>query len=77
MQQPLTTLVFLQQDKIPLKKTLILSLFGCLGVLIALPIVSHLNTQLLHGLLMLIILFNLVMVGRNYLRHHKSSLILT
>ena len=58
MQQPLTTLVFLQQDKIPLKKTLLLSLCGCIGVLIALPIVSHLNTQLLHGLLMLIILFN-------------------
>ncbi len=34
MQQPLTTLVFVQQNKIPLKKTLILSLAGCIGVLL-------------------------------------------
>ncbi len=48
MQQPLTTLVFLQQNKIPLKKTLILSLAGCLGVFITLPLFTHLTISWLH-----------------------------
>lgn len=68
MQQPLSTLVFLKQDKIPLKRTLILSLAGCVGVFIALPIVSHLSTQWLHTLLMGIMLYNLIAIGRTYFR---------
>ena len=68
MQQPLTTLVFLKQDKIPLKKTLIISIFGCIGVCIALPIVSHLTTSVLHALLLCIMLYNLIAIGRTYLR---------
>ena len=68
MQQPLTTLVFLKQDKIPLKKTLIISVFGCIGVFIALPIVSHLTTSVLHSLLLCIMLYNLIAIGRTYLR---------
>jgi hypothetical protein len=38
MQQPLTTLLFLKQRKIPVKRTLVVSLAGCLGVLMVLPI---------------------------------------
>lgn len=76
MQQPLSTLVFLKQDKIPLKRTLILSLAGCLGVFIALPIVSHLSTQWLHTLLIGIMLYNLIAIGRTYFRD-RARLILS
>ncbi len=69
MQQPLTTLVFLKQGKIPLKKTLILSLSGILGVFIALPIVSHLSSTWLHRLLIGIMLYNFITIGRTYLRN--------
>ena len=72
MQQPLTTLVFLKQGKIPLKKTLILSLFGCLGVLLALPIVSHLNPQLLHTLLLIIMIYNVLSIASTYFRNKKQ-----
>ena len=68
MQQPLTTLIFLQQNKIPLKKTLILSVSGCIGVLIALPIISHLTSSMLHSLLIIIMLFNVINIGRAYLQ---------
>ncbi len=68
MQQPLTTLVFLKHNKIPLKKTLFLSAFGCLGVFIALPIISHLNTSWLHSLLLLVMTYNVVAISRTYLR---------
>ncbi len=68
MQQPLTTLVFLQQNKIPLKKTMIISLAGCIGVLITIPIFKQLTITWLHTLLLFILIYNLLAVGRTYLR---------
>jgi uncharacterized membrane protein YfcA len=68
MQQPLTTLVFLKQGKIPLKKTLILSLAGCVGILIGLPILRHLNTHNLHSLLLLIMIYNVLAISLSYKR---------
>jgi uncharacterized membrane protein YfcA len=66
LQQPLSTLVFLKHDKIPLKKTLILSLSGCVGVFIALPIVTHLTSRWLHDLLLLILVYNVVSISKLY-----------
>lgn len=67
MQQPLTTMVFLQQNKIPLKKTLILSLSGCLGVLITIPIFNRLTITWLHLLLLFILIYNFFAIGHTYL----------
>lgn len=68
MQQPLTTLVFLKNDKIPLKKTLILSLSGCLGVLITLPFFAKLTINSLHLFLLAVLCYNFVAISRTYLR---------
>lgn len=68
MQQPLTTLMFLQQKKIPLKKTLLLSLGGCLGVLLVLPVFRYLTASWLHSLLIVILIYNALTIGRAYLR---------
>lgn len=68
MQQPLTTLVFLQQDKIPLKKTLILSLAGCVGVLFVVLIFKHLTITWLHSLLLFIVAYNLYKISTAYFR---------
>ena len=68
MQQPLTTLVFLRQNKIPLKKTLILSLAGCVGVCITLPLFTHISISWLHTLLLGILIYNFLAIGRTYLR---------
>lgn len=73
VQQPLTTLVFLQQDKIPLKKTLVLSLAGCLGVFITLPIFSHLTISWLHTLLLGILIYNFLAIGRTYLQTKAAA----
>lgn len=75
MQQPLTTLVFLQQDKIPLKKTLILSVGGCIGVFITLPIFSHLTISWLHNLLLVILIYNFFAMGRAYLSTRAESVV--
>lgn len=58
MQQPLTTLIFLKNDKVPLKKTLILSLSGCVAVLLTVQVFTQLNTTWLHSLLLVILLYN-------------------
>ncbi len=68
MQQPLTTLVFLKQGSIPLKKTLVLSIAGCVGVFMALPVFNALSTDALRSLLMLVLIYNVISMGRTYLR---------
>ncbi len=73
MQQPLTTLAFLQQDKIPLKKTLILSLAGCVGVMFVVLIFKHLTITWLHSLLILIVTYNLFAVSRTYLSRKREG----
>lgn len=72
MQQPLTTLVFVQQNKIPLKKTLILSLAGCIGVFITIPIFIHLTVTWLHSLLLVILIYNFFAISRTYLRSRPA-----
>lgn len=74
MQQPLTTLVFLQQDKIPLKKTMILSLSGCLGVFITLPLFTQLTINGLHLFLLCVLIYNLFAISRAYLKARPKSL---
>jgi uncharacterized membrane protein YfcA len=73
MQQPLTTLMFLRQNRIPLKKTMVLSLFGCLGVLITIPLFIKLTITWLHLLLLLILTYNFFAVGYAYLRSRPSK----
>ena len=73
MQQPLTTLVFLKQNKIPLKKTLVVSLAGCVGVLLVLPVFKLLTVTWLHSLLLMILIYNLFAIGRTYLQSRVST----
>lgn len=68
MQQPLTSMVFLKQRKIPLKKTLILSLGGCIGLAIILPMFHLLTVGNLHLLLLCIVTCNLISISRDYWR---------
>ncbi|AWN72847.1 TSUP family transporter [Legionella anisa] len=73
MQQPLTTFVFLKHNKIPLKKTMILSLAGCFGVFITIPIFMQLTITWLHLLLLFILTYNFFAVGRSYLRSRPKK----
>ncbi|MFC3908323.1 sulfite exporter TauE/SafE family protein [Legionella dresdenensis] len=72
MQQPLTTLVFLQQDRIPLKKTLILSLSGCIGVFLTMQIFTSLTVTWLHSLLLIILIYNFYAISRTYLKNRAG-----
>ncbi|KTD11733.1 integral membrane protein [Legionella gratiana] len=73
MQQPLTTLVFLKHDKIPLKKTMILSFSGCIGVFITISIFMQLTIAWLQDLLLFILIYNFLAVGHTYLRSRSRK----
>lgn len=66
LQQPLTTLIFLKNKKIPLRKTWIISLSGCLGVLLTVSIFTSLKVHWLHNLLLGLLVLNLITISRNY-----------
>lgn len=73
MQQPLTSLVFMQQDKIPIKKTLIYSLAGCIGVAITLPLFGNIKVTWLPTLLLGILLYNVLAIGHTFLRARRDQ----
>lgn len=74
MQQPLTTFIFLKRDRIPLQKTLIISLSGCIGIFLGIPIISHLNTHWLHNLLLIIMVYNTISIGMTYLQSRRLDM---
>ena len=73
MQQPLTAMMFLKQKNLPLNRILMISLAGCAGVLMGIVLFKHLTTTWLHSLLLGILLYNLIAVGRSWLRHHRGN----
>ena len=77
MQQPLTTMMFLKQNKIPVKKTLILSVGGCIGVLLVVPIFQHITISWLHYLLLGVLIFNVLAISKTYFKDkNKEEIIL-
>jgi len=75
MQQPLTTLIFLKQRKIPIKKTLVLSCAGCLGVLMVLPIFKYFSSSTLHFILICVLIYNIISIGKAFLKHKHYRLL--
>jgi uncharacterized membrane protein YfcA len=75
MQQPLTTFMFLRHaTHMPIKRILLVSLGGCIGVAITLPVFQYLTVSWLHGLLVLILCFNLIAISRAYLQNRMQDL---
>lgn len=75
MQQPLTTMMFLKQNRIPIKKTLILSVGGCIGVLLVVPIFQHLTVSWLHYLLIGVLIFNVIAISKTYFKDKTQNII--
>lgn len=73
LQQPLTTGIFVLKNKVPLKKSLLIGLYGVIGVLVAIPTITHLNTTKLHGLLIIVMTYNTVMMSLGYLKHRRDQ----
>lgn len=68
LQQPLTSSGFLLNHRVPIRRTIIVSLAGIVGVLITVPFVTHLSMYLLRWLLLAIVVYNATMMLRAYFR---------
>lgn len=66
LQQPLTTFTFAFNKAIPYKRMFVLSCAGVIGVLITVPLVTHLPLYFLRWLLFAIVGYNAVMMLRSY-----------
>lgn len=77
IQQPLTTLTLLANDKIQLKKTLYVSFAGIVGSSITLPLFTKISVTWLHYLLMLIVGYNLSNLWRDYWQAKKQQRVLS
>ncbi|AXA34376.1 hypothetical protein CDH04_08200 [Francisella adeliensis] len=74
IQQPVTTFAFIFAGRIPLKKILIVGLFGIVGVMIGFNIVTSLTTFQLHCLLILVIGYNVINLVIASLKDSKTSI---
>src|SRR3990167_7812365 len=73
LQQPLTTLTFTLNRAIPLKKVFIVSIAGVMGVLMAVPFITHLPLNLLRWLLFFIVGYNAFSMFRSYWRTRRRG----
>ena len=74
IQQPVTTIAFIFGGKVPLRKVMIVSLFGVVGVFIGFQIVTMLSTEELQWLLVLVIAYNTISLIRSYRKARKAKL---
>lgn len=68
LQQPISTFILSARSKtkVPFKEIFILSLSGCVALVLVLPLFSRLMVNWLHWLLFLILFYNLISIGQNY-----------
>lgn len=77
VQQPLSTTIFVLKNKVPLKKSLLIGLYGVMGVFVAIPVITHMSTNKLHALLVLVLTYNTVMMSISYFKHRRARGLVT
>lgn len=68
LQQPLTTMTFNFNQKIPIKKALWMGLWGVLGACATIPLVIHLSSEKLHWVLLAVLCFNGFLMLKSYFK---------
>src|SRR5579863_8269348 len=63
-QMPVTSVTFISKGKFYFKSTIILAVFGTLGVFLAAPIITAVNTYTLKWILLGIVIYNVVVLSR-------------
>ncbi|MFV9979589.1 MAG: hypothetical protein AB8V06_02790 [Francisella endosymbiont of Hyalomma asiaticum] len=68
IQQPVTTFAFLINNTVPIRKVLIVSCFGMIGVFIGFNIVTMLSVNQLQWLLVIVIIYNVISLTRSFIK---------
>lgn len=63
-QVPVTSAMFIAKGKFYFKSTIIMAVFGVIGVLIAAPIIASVNTYTLKWILLGIVIYNVITLAR-------------
>jgi uncharacterized membrane protein YfcA len=63
-QMPVTSATFIARGKFYFKSTVILAIFGALGVVLATPIITSVNTYTLKWILLGIVIYNIIVLAR-------------
>lgn len=66
-QMPATSVPFILKRKFYFKATLLLMIFGTLGVVFAAPLIAHVNSYYLRWILFGVIVYNIIILAK---RHH-------
>jgi uncharacterized membrane protein YfcA len=64
-QMPVTSVTFISKGKFYFKSTIILAVFGTIGVFMAAPIITLVNTYTLKWILLGIVIYNIIVLARN------------
>lgn len=71
IQQPVTTFAFLMNNSIPLKKALMVGIFGIIGVFIGFNVITLLSSEQLQWLLVIVVGYNTIALTRAYIQSKK------
>lgn len=73
LQQPMTTMALLRGQATNMKKIAYISAFGVLAVIGTIPLFVALNTSMLRGILMGVLMYNIIMLARNIFQEHGKA----
>jgi uncharacterized membrane protein YfcA len=62
LQQPMIAITFLAKGRVPVKETLMVTLFGLMGIVIGVPLITSVSSKMLHLLLVFILGYNVVSI---------------
>ena len=65
-QMPVTSTVFINKKKFYFKSTILLAVFGSVGVFIAAPIINMLDSHTLKWWLLIVVIYNIIALSRSY-----------
>ncbi|MCX5773424.1 MAG: hypothetical protein NTX05_02310 [Fusobacteria bacterium] len=75
LQQVATTISFLKHKKLLVKEAITAGLVGCVGVIVAFFMIKMFTGSDLHWLLVIVIVFNIYMISKSFLRSKRDKLL--
>lgn len=69
-QMPITAIPFIIKKKFYSKSAIILMLCGVVGVIIAAPLIAHINSYYLKWILFIIIIYNVLILRKSFIAKH-------
>ncbi|MDQ2994537.1 MAG: sulfite exporter TauE/SafE family protein [Pseudomonadota bacterium] len=73
IQQSVAALAFISRKQVALKASLIMAFAGVVGVLVAAPVITYINSESLRWLLLAVVLYNVSMLWKSTMRKASAE----